>query len=386
MYGFLRFLEWLLRKLALRIQYYVVIHSYHKRIVRFRIKNKDLFKAGYDRQMLKQFVKKWSVFKHPFSTEPFRVYSVTSGISSANFVPDNLFYWIIEPTLNRLKTNFAYADKNFYEKFYTPELFPRGILHGVNNNFFDCDYGLINTLDQDLLENLLADFTRVILKPTLDTRGGKNIECFERVNGAFINNSNQRLSPEYLNKMRNSDFIIQEAIASHPFYSHFNPSSLNTIRMITYRSVKTGNIEVLCGIIRFGVPGCLTDNMHSGGAAVGITESGDVCSFGIDADANIIYHVPHNPSIRFSDIGKAYNFDRMADAVRKIASQILNFGLISFDVCTDESGCPRIIEINIGNQESAFIQAINGPLFGDFTDEILDYCLMNKKVRSPVLL
>ncbi len=386
MHAFLRFLEWLLRKLALRIQYYIVIINYHKRIVRLRIKNKDRFKAGHDKQMLKQFVRKWSVFNHPFSTGPFKIYSVISGKSSADYVPDNIFYWIIEPTLNRIKTNFAWSDKNFYEKFYTPELFPRGILRCVSNSFYDREYRLINPLDRDTLDTLLTEFSRVILKPAQDTSGGKNIECFERVNGTFLNGSGQKLTIEYLHKLRSSDFIIQEAIVSHPFYSRFNPSSLNTIRLITYRSVRTGNIEVLRGIIRFGTPGCLTDNIHTGGAAVGITESGDLSSFGIDANAKIIYHVPHDPSVRFSEIGKALNFDRMADAARKVASQILNFRLISFDVCTDVTGAPRIIEINIGNQETAFIQAIDGPFFGEFTDEVLEYCLANKKIRNHILL
>ncbi len=386
MFAFLRFLEWILRKLSLRIQYYIVIHNYNKRITRLRKKNKDAFKDRCDGQLLNHFVKKWSVFNHPFSTEPFEIYSQTSGKPSTDYVPDNIFYWIIEPTLNRLKTNFAYSDKNFYEKFYTPEFFPRGIIHCINHGFYDPEYRLMRTLDQDMLDNLLTGFNRIILKPAQDTRGGKNIECFERVNGSFKNGMDQKLTIEYLENLRNRDFIIQEAILPHPFYSRFNPSSLNTIRMITYQSVKTGNIEVLCGIIRFGIPGCLTDNMHTGGAAVGIDESGDVKSYGIDANASIIYHVPHDPSVRFSEIGKAFNFDRMADAARIIASQLLNFRLISFDMCIDVTGAPRIIEINIGNQETAFVQACNGPLFGEFTDEILDYCMANKKIRNHILL
>ncbi len=386
MYAFLNFLEWLFRKLALRIQYFRVIQNYNKRIIPFRKKNKSLFKAGHDKQMLKQFVKKWSVFKHPFSTETFKIYSLTSGISSADFVPDNLFYWIIEPTLNRLKTSFAYADKNLYEKFYTPEFFPKGILHCINHSFYDCNYKLIPSLDQDTLEGLLTEYRQITIKPSMDSRGGRNIQFFTRTDGSFINRENETLSGEYLNSIRNTDFIIQEKIISHPFYARFNPTSLNTVRLMTYRSVVTEKIEVVCSILRIGGPGSLVDNVHIGGTAVALSKAGEINHFGVCNDGTLIQYICADPGIELKNIGLAYNYNRMVEAARIVASQVLNFRLISFDMCIDSTGSPRIIEINLSNQGTALFQVCRGPLLGDFTDEIVDYCLMNKKVRNHVLL
>ncbi len=111
---------------------------------------------GYNKKTLKEYVKKWSVFKHPFSTEQFKNYSRTSGINSPDFVPDNIFFWIIEPTLNKLKTHHAFTDKNIYERLFPAEYFPKGILHCINNTFYDPRFNPISSLTQDSLNKLLT--------------------------------------------------------------------------------------------------------------------------------------------------------------------------------------------------------------------------------------
>ncbi len=155
---------------------------------------------------------------------------------------------------------------------------------------------------------------------------------------------------------------------------------------MTYRSVQTEKIDVVCGILRIGPPGSLVDNLHSGGTAVGLSHEGVLNPFGLDADANIVYHPHANPDIRIEEIGKAYGFDSMVEAARHVASQLLNFRLVSFDICIDDKDAPRIIEYNLSPQGSAFLQACNGPLLGGYTDEIIDYSLHNKKMRNHVLI
>ncbi len=382
----LKFLEKLFRKISLFIRYRIVKHNYHTSIKRLKIRNKELFQKDYDREKLKEYVKKWSVFNHPFSTEQFKNYSRSSGINSPDFVPDNIFFMIIEPTLNKVKTNFAYSDKNLYERFYTGEYFPKGILHCINHSFYDPRFNLIGSLTQDSLNTLLSGYHEIIVKPSMDSWGGRNIQLFKRTNGDFTNKANEKLSVQYLNKLSNTDFIVQEKIKPHPFYENFNPSSLNTIRLMTYRSVKTEKVDVVCGILRVGPPGSIVDNLHSGGTAVGLSHSGVLNPFGLDADANIVYHPLSNPGITLAEVGQAFGYDLMVEAASNIASQLFNFRLISFDMCLDHTGAPRIIEMNLSSQGSAFLQACNGPLLGNYTDEIIEYSLNNKKIRSLVLV
>jgi hypothetical protein len=58
--------------------------------------------------------------------------------------------------------------------------------------------------------------------------------------------------------------------------------------------------------------------------------------------------------------------------------------LLGFDFCVDENANVRLFEVN-----NLYVGVINqqmstGPLYREFTDEIIDYCLNNKNKRSFV--
>lgn len=75
---------------------------------------------------------------------------------------------------------------------------------------------------------------------------------------------------EYLNRGYKRNFIIQKAVSQSSFMSVFNPSSVNTLRVATYRSVKTGKVHVINAVMRIGASGKNVDNAHSGGRFIGI--------------------------------------------------------------------------------------------------------------------
>lgn len=52
--------------------------------------------------------------------------------------------------------------------------------------------------------------------------------------------------------------------------SALNPSSVNTIRIITGRNKKTKQVDFITGFLRIGGKKSMTDNMAGGGMAVGI--------------------------------------------------------------------------------------------------------------------
>ncbi len=71
--------------------------------------------------------------------------------------------------------------------------------------------------------------------------------------------------------------------------------------------------------------------------------------------------------------------DEMKNYARNLASKYYYHRLLGFDFCVDNSNRVRLLEINCKNIEINFLQMNNGPLFGDFTDEIIDFCGSNKK-------
>jgi hypothetical protein len=81
---------------------------------------------------------------------------------------------------------------------------------------------------------------------------------------------------------KSSHFVLQERIRQHPWFAAWNQSSLNTIRMMTYRSVVDNAVHPLGAVVRFGRPGSLVDNQAAGGLTCGVLKNGKTGSFVCD--------------------------------------------------------------------------------------------------------
>ena len=53
--------------------------------------------------------------------------------------------------------------------------------------------------------------------------------------------------------------------------------------------------------------------------------------------------------------------------------------MASWDLAIDKNGEPVLIEVNLMYQGIGFLQINNGPLFGDYTEDILDRCIKRKR-------
>lgn len=86
---------------------------------------------------------------------------------------------------------------------------------------------------------------------------------------------------EYLSSAFKDEYIIQDILVQHPEMSALNPSSVNTIRIITGRNKKSKQVEFITGFLRIGGKKSMTDNMAGGGMAVGINfETGYLQHYG----------------------------------------------------------------------------------------------------------
>lgn len=64
------------------------------------------------------------------------------------------------------------------------------------------------------------------------------------------------------------EWIIEEKITQVPFFEEFNPSSINTIRILTI--TKNGKCNFIFGLLRFGLNDIVTDNFSTGGSVASI--------------------------------------------------------------------------------------------------------------------
>lgn len=286
-------------------------------------------------------------------------YITVSNINDYRYIPENIYYNYIEPKLNNYHLSKAYADKNFYELFF-PELkniFVKTYLRKINNCFYDTNFNLISNTQN--IEKLIDKTQKYIIKPSIDSGGGINV--FEITGNDIFN---------FINK--DYDFIVQEKIIQHSFFSQFNESSVNTIRLFSYKSVINNQIYILQGVFRIGKPGSIVDNQAAGGLACAIDlETSKLNNFVSDKYGNKYYQFNN---INFSNDYYIPHLQEMKELAIYIASRLFYFRLLSFDFCVDNMNNIKLIEINNKNHEINFYQFNNGPLFNSFTEEILSYC------------
>ena len=65
-------------------------------------------------------------------------------------------------------------------------------------------------------------------------------------------------------------FLIQKRVEQHPVMASLHMQSLNTMRLVTIRNRRTGQVDVFPSILRIGTGNSYVDNTSQGGVAVGI--------------------------------------------------------------------------------------------------------------------
>ena len=115
----------------------------------------------------------WSSLHKNASCEWLRFFSHASGLEDFRYVPEDIYYGIIEPIFNDTNYSWVIADKNFYDMRFDATLFPETVLRNVAGDFLDHDFNLLTPAQaRSLLESQHRD---LVIKPSLDSGGGKNV-------------------------------------------------------------------------------------------------------------------------------------------------------------------------------------------------------------------
>ncbi|MCM1296053.1 MAG: hypothetical protein NC311_10975 [Muribaculaceae bacterium] len=152
--------------------------------------------------------------------------------------------------------------------------------------------------------------------------------------------------------------------------SRFNPTSINTIRIAVYRSVKDGVPHILSAVIRMGVAGRFIDNLHGGGRMVRVKENGVLDNHCIDQYGRIFHQ--HN-GVDFSKQLILPDYHKVETLVVELSKQLYDIHLIQWDIAIDATGTPRLVEFNLSGFSMWIAQMTGTPAFGEFTDEIIEY-------------
>jgi hypothetical protein len=347
-----------------------VFRSKNKKILSYLKRNNKLIEPP--KSVISRHKQLWSRFDEHINCDSFRILSSISGIQDPYFVPEYIYYSEIEPRLNNSIMSAAYSDKNFYDLYYQNKLFPEVYIRSIEGILYDSNYKII-------VNNPLKHFANkyVVAKKTLNTSGGLDVKFFRLNKNSFIDMSNntKKEFEEVLHEF-GPNFVFQEYIKQHEYFAQFNKSSINTVRILTYRSTINNKVFTVQSVLRIGQNGMRVDNQAAGGISSGIADSGKLNEYAVDKMGEIFFETN---GIVFADVGIIPFINKMKKYAIEIGNKNFYSRLLGFDFCVDVNEKVRLLEINNSNLETNFLQMNNGPLFGDFTNEIITYCIKKQK-------
>lgn len=211
----------------------------------------------------------------------------------------------------------------------------------------------------------------------MESGGGRGVIMFAPENGIYISNDkNITLDGAFLFAY-GKDWVLQEALDQHAVLKKFCPTSVNTMRINTYRSYEDENIYIISGALRIGQKGKVVDNGHAGGGLIGINmETGELGDQVVNERGD--RYTEFN-GIDFANKKDKYvipNWEHIKSFCKEVAQYNKHCRLLSLDVALTKEGLPMLIEWNVAPFSfSYWIPMYTGAIpFGDKTEEIIKYC------------
>lgn len=287
------------------------------------------------------------------------------GIRDPKCIPENIFYGYIVPRMNDRSFISAYADKASYDVHFHDAKKPETIIKNINGIFFDNE---MNMIDKETAIDILCSYDRSIVKPTLDSGSGKGI-TFIDMNKMSKANVLEDISTHCTN------FIAQKILDQSPVLEQLNPSSVNTIRIMTL--LWNGKVHPLSAHIRIGGEGSKYD--HYGTIR-------PVSKQGVIEPRAFLYKV--GDLIEVDNYGKKLqpitipNYSELVATAIKLHSKCAYFKMMSWDFAMDSNDEPIMIETNLWELGINHHQFCYGGIFEEYTDEVLKYVFDVKSVNN----
>ncbi len=290
-----------------------------------------------------------------------RYYTGLNNQFHVDYIPDDIFKSIISPRFNQMRQWPALLDKNLSHIVFKDFNQPNGVVQNINGFYY------INTKivdEQRAIEVCNAIQKPLVIKPSIDSGGGKLVTTFT-VKDRLT--SYRNLTIPQLFEVYKKDFIVQEFVEQSQALKLLNPSSLNTLRLLTY--LRPDGVYVLSTLLRIGQPGSHIDNFSIGGIIIGVNAEGYLQNKGYTKKGDSVYKTTTNITFEGFQIPNYVSVVKMVKAMHPIVPY---FKFVSWDIGLDKTDTPIFIEFNTYNQNIDMHQIANGPLFGKFTDEILE--------------
>lgn len=330
--------------------------SHMKRLVE-KLKKGQTDKYVLTSQMEKETKAFWDKYKsvpmiyHNFYTEK-------NGEFHKEYIPDEIYYNYIQPHFNNYRLAKALDNKCYYHKMFCGISQPKLVAYCLNGFWYIDDKITAGIED---IYNVLKDEKEVFIKRATDSGGGHGVK-YLNCEGLTFEQFEKEL------KDFTGDIAIQAGITQHEALGKINPTSVNTIRLITL--LEKEGAKVLSVILRMGVGETKVDNSSSGGMTIGVSMDGKLKKYAC-ADKRRLLDTHPTSNIVF-DGYELPSFDKVKELVLKASYMVPHFRMVAWDVSVLEDGTPVLIEANLYDGQLDSHQIHNGPLFKEDTERIMN--------------
>ena len=225
---------------------------------------------------------------------------------------------------------------------------------------------LLNGSDQFITQEQMIEeiksFDKLIIKP-MDGEKGNGVEILN------IADDFDSSLKEIEERLKNQQFIVQEVVKQSEQLSALNPSSVNTIRVISF--LIGGRVEILSSIVRVGAEGSCVDNYHKGGDTRPIDSKGYLKGYLMKPEGFSTEDRYGNKIEKEKILG----YEKVIEEIKRVHPRFAHSRWIGWDFAIDENHEPGFIELNGFAGEN---QREDGPSFAHVTEEFLDEFFANR--------
>lgn len=331
----------------------------------FRIDAKELFSKDVKELTAEEEEKiynYWKKYTNDFQIDYHKYYIDRTGKFDEKFIPDDLFVAYIDGYLNNRAIEPGIADKNYFDLYLKGFKLPETYVHLINGIFEDNNYNIIT---KEQAKNILYQKKKIVVKPSMASYGGRDVVILENCTKEEID--------YFMDNLNSDNLIFQEAINQSLETGKLHTKSLNTIRIMTL--ILNDEVKILPSAFRMGVGDSKVDNASFGGIYCKINEDGTLSNFAYDALGKKFEKHPDGGE--FTSV----HFDFMDDVKKMVieaAQRFPHFRLIGWDIAINNKNEPVIIEANLTMSGMDVIETICGPLFGEYTDQVLEEVFLKK--------
>lgn len=226
--------------------------------------------------------------------------------------------------------------KKYNEPSSTALLLDKSELYNHYGPFISRQFLDLKTANTDDLEKFIRKHKCVMFK-VVDGNSGDGITKFD-----YDENQEVDFASLYDKLIENKQFLIEEYFVQHSKMAELSPSSVNTIRMVTF--IDDHKVpHLITSALKIGVGGYI-DNIGQGGLYTILSYEGVVVVPFINKQGD---HVVVHPITKMDLIGfKVPNFKHIKDQILKVSMVLPKTRYVGWDISINQNGDLEIIEGN----------------------------------------